>query len=362
MTIEKEKKEAEEELQKSQKNPDLKEQFKVKDIKKYHICSENYDKKIYNFGHCPILYGLYNCYGSHESISLSPDDFWLMIIQSFSIYVIKNSEKLRNNIVNFEGKKPLNIILGEIKMEQITKEKYEECFNNFNEQIATYIGKDLVDDLQANFSTSTINEKTVSQISIMTALQNYFEYKIYCIGCGFPSITLRGILEDYEKILEKMKFLNNFGLDWWYNILKPIIEKIIETKKCLTENKKEKIDYEFWRQMIKKETKRKTEEEGSRVKTYETDFISGWIINFFPFGKKGNRRDREGRFEIPNKLGFLVETNCKDIPGEILCVPVEIIEVLFNTNHNCYLYNGFLGFERDNNKRMKPVIGWFLAE
>lgn len=362
MTIAKEKKEAEEEFQKSQKNPDPKEEFKIKNIKKYHICSENLDKKIYNFGHCPMLYGLYNCYGSHESISLSADDFWLMIIQSFSIYVIKNSEELRNKFVNFEGKKTLNIILRESKIEQLTKEKYEECFNIFNEQISAYVGKDLVDNLQANFSTSTINEKTISQISIMTALQNYFEYKIYCIGCGFPSITLRGIIEDYEKILEKMKFLKNFELEWWYNILKPIIEKIIETKKCLTENRKESIDYEFWRQMIKKETKKKEEEEGSKVRIYEADFISGWIINFFPFDKKGNRRDHLNRFKVPNKLGFLVETNCKDIPGEILCVPVEIIEVLFNTNHNCYLYNGFLGFERDNNKRMKTVIGWFLAE
>ena len=113
--------------------------------------------------------------------------------------------------------------------------------------------------------------------------------------------------------------------------------------------------------MKKKETKKKKEEEGSKVTIYEADFISGWIINFFPFNKKGNRRDQD-RFRIPNDLGFLVETNCKNIPGEILCVPVEIIEVLFNTNHNCYLYNGFLGFERDNYKRMKPVIGWFLAE
>ena len=221
------------------------------------MCSENFDKKIYNFGHCPMLYGLYNCYGRHESISLSPDDFWLMIIQSFSIYVLNNSEKLRKKFVNFEGKKTLNINLEEGKLEELTKEKYEECFNNFNEQISAYIGKDLVDNLQANFSTSTINEKTVSKISIMTALQNYFEYKIVCWGCGFPSITLRGILEDYEQILEKMKLLKNFELEWWYNILKPIIEKIIETKKCLTENRKENIDYEFWRQMIKKETKKK---------------------------------------------------------------------------------------------------------
>ena len=202
-----------------------------------------------------------------------------MIIQSFSIYVIKNSEELRNKFVNFEDKKALNIILGESKIEQLTKEKYEECFNIFNEQISAYVGKDLVDNLQANFSTSTINEKTISQISIMTALQNYFEYKIYCIGCGFPSITLRGIIEDYEKILEKMKFLKNFELEWWYNILKPIIEKIIETKKCLTENRKENIDYEFWRQMIKKETKKKKKKKVPKLEYMKLIlFLDGLLI------------------------------------------------------------------------------------
>ena len=264
------------------------------------MCSENFDKKIYNFGHCPMLYGLYNCYGRHESISLSPDDFWLMIIQSFSIYVLNHSEKLRKKFVNFEGKKTLNINLEEGKLEELTKEKYEECFNNFNEQISAYIGKDLVDNLQANFSTSTINEKTVSKISIMTALQNYFEYKIVCWGCGFPSITLRGILEDYEQILEKMKLLKNFELEWWYNILKPIIEKIIETKKCLTENRKENIDYEFWRQMIKKETKKKKNQKIPILENMKLILFLDGLFIFSPLVK----REIKELIEIYQELKF----------------------------------------------------------
>jgi len=369
MTIKNEKEEAEEELKKKEDvekndtnykpNPDV--EFKVKNIKNFHMCSENYNKQIYNFGHCPMLYGLYNCYGSHEPISLSPDDFWLMIIQSFSIYVLRNSEKVKNLFVNFEGKKTLSILLNGY-MKTITKERYEDCFKVFNKQIGEFVGNELVDTLQANFSTSTPTEKAVSQIGIMTALQNYFEYVIYTIGCGFPSITLRGTLEDYEKILEKMKFLEKFGLGWWYELLKPIITKIVETKKFLEENKKENIDVEFWKQMIKKETAVKEVEKGSAIEKYKTDFISGWIINFFPFGKKGNRRDRQGRFDIPNKLGFLVETDCKEIPGEIQCVPLKIVELDTGNEFDCFLYNGFFGFERDNNNRMKPVIGWFLAE
>ena len=371
MTIKKEKEDIEEEIQKKENisKKFKKDQFKTnnasltfKNIKKIHISSENEEKQIYNFGHCPMLYGLYICYGCHESISLSPDDFWLMIIQSFSLYVNRNSEKLREKFVNFEGKKSLEIILFETYMKDLTKEKYEKCFDNFNEQISLYTGKELLDILQSNFSTSGNIQKTLSKISIMTALQNYFQYTICCIGCGFPSITLTGTTEDYEKILDKIKFLENFELKWWYDLLKPIILKLIETKKCLAENKKDNIDKEFWKQMIKKETKEKKVQLGSEFTKYKTDFISGWIVNFFPFGKQGNRRDHINKYGERNKLEFLIETNCKEIAGEMQCVPLKIVELINETTYNCFLYNGFLGFERDDKKRMKPVIGWFLAE
>lgn len=161
--------------------------------------------------------------------------------------------------------------------------------------------------------------------------------------------------------MEEIKFLKQFELGWWYDILKPIILKLIETKKCLAENKKENIDMEFWRQMIKKETKEKKVQLGSELTKYKTDFISGWIVNFFPFGKEGKRRDFINKYES-NKLGFMIETNCKEIAGEMQCVPLKIEELINKKTYNCFLYNGFLGFERDDKERMKPVVGWFLAE
>jgi len=180
------------------------------------------------------------------------------------------------------------------------------------------------------------------------------------MGCGFPSITLTGVIEDYEKILEKINFMKKYNLGWWVDLLKPIILKIVETKKCLSENRKKDIDFNFWREMIKKENKLKWNGDGSGADFDKIDFISGWIVNFFPFDKKGQKRDE--RIRRNKDLGFLVETDCKDIAGEMQCVPVKVVEEEFNKEYNCFLYNGFLGFERDNKQRMKPVIGWFLAE
>lgn len=340
-------------------------EFKFEEIQKFHICSENQNKQIYNFGHCPMLFGLYHCYGCHEHIILSPDDFWLMIAQSFSVYVNFNSERLRKYFVNFEGKKKLKICFEEENLEQITKKKFEKYFENFSNQIADFIGEDLMDILQSNFSTSNQIHKTVSQIGIMTAFQNYFEYiGDFCL-CGFPSITLNGTVEDYKKILIKLSSLEKFELKWWCDILKPIILKIIETKKYLIKGQKNKIDLNFWRDMIKKQERINNINSGSVYYQKKTDFISGWIIYFFPFNKNGERRDIASKvLEISNldKNFWEIENDCKDVPGQMQCIPIKINEPLFNRTRNCFLFNGFLGFEKDKNGRMKPIVAWFLAE
>lgn len=55
-------------------------------------------------------------------------------------------------------------------------------------------------------------------------------------GCGISSITLKGSLEDWEKIKSKLQFLSNKALGCWTKHLIPTIEKIIKTKEIYTEN------------------------------------------------------------------------------------------------------------------------------
>lgn len=51
----------------------------------------------------------YLAYVLHSDIMLSPDDIWIAITIGFSNYVNENSEKLRDLIVDFEGKKGIVI-------------------------------------------------------------------------------------------------------------------------------------------------------------------------------------------------------------------------------------------------------------
>ena len=65
------------------------------------------DRLIY-FGDHTIFEGLYQAYVNHCPIVLTPDIFWLLIIQGFTRHVEFNSEKLRDKFVDFQGKKRIS--------------------------------------------------------------------------------------------------------------------------------------------------------------------------------------------------------------------------------------------------------------
>ena len=63
----------------------------------------------------------------------------------------------------------------------------------------------------------------------MCAFNNFFDYNLMAFTCGIPYILLEGSLNDWENILNKLKFLSKYDFDT-NNMEKDIIE-IINTKK-----------------------------------------------------------------------------------------------------------------------------------
>ena len=154
----------------------------------------------------PILYGFYNAHAIHYPIRLKPDDIWLLIIQAFSNHININSEELRHKLVNFNGKKLLTIdfeLIDSIK--NIRKSNYEDFIKKINDQIKSFLGKEIIDILTPNFTTTDNNSTIICKLSVMNAFKKYFEYKMN-IGfsiCGIPYIILEGNAEDYKEILKK---------------------------------------------------------------------------------------------------------------------------------------------------------------
>lgn len=105
---------------------------------------------------------------------------------------------------------------------------------------------EVADTLQANFSTTTKYSRVVSQIFLMDAMKQYFDYR-FSTRCGVPEIRVSGTREDWvnvekktQKMIEIIPDLNK----WWKNGLKEILEQFINVFD-------DKVDKTFWNEIYK---------------------------------------------------------------------------------------------------------------
>ena len=226
------------------------------------------EKKIWSLGYHKVLLGYLDSFIDHCPIKVSPNVIWQLILNAFSRHVDDNSERLRNKFVNFEGIKDLNVVkVGSLK----DIYKYEkEIIEELVEKISQTVGSQLVDALTPNFSTTTNESLIAGKVSIMSAFKRYFRYHMGMVVCGIPYILLEGTLEDWEKILEKLKFLSKY--EFSNKKMEKDIEEIINTKKG-------KINLDFWRKIIM-ETK-KEDDDWRGCGSEGEDKITGWICDFY---------------------------------------------------------------------------------
>lgn len=163
------------------------------------------------FGSHPIIRGFTVAYNEHRPITISPDIIWLLICQGFSHHVNYNAEQLRCKFVNFEEKRWIRIEA----TPGSDKSQFEELIIKSVDEIQNYVGEELVQILTANFTTTTGSSLIASKISILNSMKQYFKYYYGFHRCGIPSITLEGTVEDWQSILIRLDYLENFDLKWW---------------------------------------------------------------------------------------------------------------------------------------------------
>ena len=294
--------------------------------------------KILSFGNHKLILGYLNAYFNHSPIKLNPNIIWQLILNNFSEKVNNNSdnESFRQKFVNFLGKKELICVrAGSFKDVYIYQ---DDIIKDFCEQISENIGKELIDILTPNFSTSNENSIIAGKVSIMCAFNNFFDYNLMAFTCGIPYILLEGSLNDWENILNKLKFLSKY--DFYTNNMEKDIIEIINTKKG-------KINLEFWSKIIM-ETKIK--EKRMRKCLFEKNpeeveniYITGWILHFY----------NEYRIK---------ERGISDLIPEIVEVPINITEIDALDNNNkkkCIIYAGIRDIKQDpNNYEVEPIVNY----
>jgi hypothetical protein len=156
-----------------------------------------------------------------------------------AIHVNENSEALRKIFVDHEGQKELEVVRPDFSLDK--KNPWHELIDEFCEKIQKNTKKDVVDLLQADFSTTTKISRVVSQIVIMDAMQKYFKY-VFRGGCGIPEIHVYGDKNDWLKVKEKANRITKMipELKCWIKNINEIVDHFIDVFD-------EKIDNLFWK-------------------------------------------------------------------------------------------------------------------
>ena len=310
----------------------------------FHYNFNTDQQEIYNVGKTSLIQGLIAAYKNHYPITISPDMIWILIMQGFSRFMEKYENLVRERFVNFTGKKDLKLERLQYSPYSATKEVWDGIIKEFVQKIGNNVGKEVVDNLECNFSTTSAVTKITSQVCVMSAMKQYFTYRVLMAGCGISSITLEGSVQDWEKIKSKLEFLSTKALKWWTKHLIPVIDNIIMTKKYYsTYGKLNQELIDFWKGMI-------------RLKgigdMYDPHMINGWIVKFIP-----NLRDE--------KPAIYEELSENLVPDQIISCPMEITWISMNgkrIDFSCSLFSGFYGMVQDKETfNVKPVIGYAIV-
>jgi len=278
----------------------------------------------------------------HYPLKLSVSDFILMIGQGLAKHMEVHAEELRPLFVDFEGKEKIVIERNDLLIGG--ENDWSTVFGEFSEAIKERVKTDFYDIMVDDTSVATKLSRIASEIAIMDAYKQYFDYEVTCI-CGIPKITLVGSSEDWEKLRKKVKSLQDLNkddrlkLNWWLDRLVPLVDQIVD--QATSRN----IDRTFWTNIYHYQEKQSF--------YIPSKIISGWIMVFNPYLQRKTYKANEERCDYEyyqNEFGDVYPDSL--IPGFSKVPftwtnPGKKLEMAF--------YGGCLGARQLDDLQIEPV-------
>lgn len=166
-----------------------------------------------------FIAAVHQAFAEHRPLLITPDAFWMHIAQGFAQHINNNAERLRYQFVNHSSKRELKVVLERL----LDNQDWQKAVELWSKQIDENVKADIADLMVCDFSTTTAIIRTASQVVMMDALKQYFDYRLYAV-CGIPWITVRGTVDDWKKIRERVEIIGQYDLEWWTNRLLPICD------------------------------------------------------------------------------------------------------------------------------------------
>lgn len=295
----------------------------------------------------------YDAFYQHYPLTLSPDAVWFCLAQGFASHVALHAEELRRRFVQHEGQRVLVVDRPDFLLGR--PNPWPEAFRAFSDQIASHVGK-LRDLVVADFSTTGPTERAASEVLVMDTFQAYFEY-VMRFGCGIPSITLLGTVDDWRSVRQRAAMFAEFGLEAWTRALLPVLDELVRTAEG-------RVDRTFWRSFFRYES------------TSMGSELTGWMLTLFPYLRTTSeqhplvpnpflegwertwhnaekRKDWREGFEGPSLAA---------IPGSIASAPVKFVDVRDGSAIMLRFVAGLFGVAQDSAGALAPEFGWAVVQ
>ncbi|EJF55565.1 hypothetical protein DICSQDRAFT_164213 [Dichomitus squalens LYAD-421 SS1] len=183
-------------------------------------------------------------YKRHHHLVIRPDDVWISFLSQLNFYVNTHAEELRSHFVAHGARKLLTVPAAGTRY---------------------VVDPKLVDWILPDFTTTTVKDKTICAVLLMSSLESCFHYEIMCI-CGIPSVTLEGERADWQKLLDRPAA--------WTRMLRPILERFVKAFDG-------KPDVEFWGNVAH-----------AHPNYYGPEDMSGWITALSVWNCQGRWQGR----------------------------------------------------------------------
>lgn len=211
-----------------------------------------------------LIAAVHLAYTHHFPLVLSPDVLWLTIAQGLANHVNNHSEELRSRLVPHEGKNLIRVRRDDF-VKGSPENPWAQVWSEFSKEIEKVLGHETHSLILNDFSTTGPTERAASEVVLMDCVQSYFSYE-FTSRCGIPTITLEGTADDWEKIQQRVEYMEKFDLKWWASGLRQIAAEFVSAAQ-------RRPNQAFW-QAIYKQT-------GASGGPY----TSGWLVQLLPYLK-----------------------------------------------------------------------------
>ena len=297
------------------------------------------EEAIYSIGDCGLFAAVLTAYNNHWKLRTSPDDWWFCVIKRVACAIDRNAKKepVRRMFVDHEGKKTIEVVVPDTSIYTVD---YSWFFDQISKEVQANIKvPEFVDGMTSDFSTTTAVQKIVSQITMMTSVQEYFRFCMNCL-CGISAVEMLGTEDDWSKLKSKLKVLRT--------LLEPIENDL-------------DLSTEWWDAVEKVFS--------NLLATYQGSALSEWWSQIMSF-----KNVRECGMYVPGEYryrGWFTEflegkksaMQIKNMSSGLVSVPVHL-KHLSGVEDTAEVVAGMVGFtvHTDENKEVsvQPFQGWSL--